>query len=209
MRRAFRAAAALLAGLLFPPAGQPFQRICTSMTDQGFSSDFFDDAEDVRTYARKRVSEFISRQYPDINALDARKRNAIVDDCTEHVTESVLKKIDAGEPIDLLSLTSILVREYLTRHGFKASALAESVPRKSRTRARVCNGRSGDRGQRGVGVHSTERRRASLLPPCRALVRVDGQRVANERDGGRTSANSRTDARNVGWRDGQGSGKCQ
>ena len=49
------------------------------MTDQGFSSDFFDDAEDVRTYARKRISEFISGQYPDINALEARKRSAVVD----------------------------------------------------------------------------------------------------------------------------------
>jgi hypothetical protein len=102
------------------------------MNDQGFSSDFFDDAEDVRTYARKRVSEFIGRQYPDLNALDNSKRSAVVDACAAQVAEAVLKKIDAGEPIDLLSLSSGLIREFLTTRGFKASASAESIRRNSR-----------------------------------------------------------------------------
>jgi putative DNA primase/helicase len=106
------------------------------MTDQGFSSDFFDDAEDVRTYARKRVSEFICGQYPDINALDARRRSAIVDDGAAHVAMAMLKKIDAGEPIDLLSLTTRLTREFLTKRGFKPSASAESV-RSNGRRARA------------------------------------------------------------------------
>jgi hypothetical protein len=107
------------------------------MTDQGFSSDFFNAAEDVQAYARKRVSE-IFWQYPDLNALDDSKRSAIIHDGTAHVAEAILKRVEAGEPMDLLSLTSGLTREFLLRRGFKASASADPLRSKSsRARATV------------------------------------------------------------------------
>ena len=91
------------------------------MTDQRFSSDFFGDEEDVRAYARKRISDFFkSGQYPDINAIDAHQRTAIVVDGAEHLADAIIKKIGAGaEPIDLLSLSAALIREFLTKRGFQ------------------------------------------------------------------------------------------
>jgi putative DNA primase/helicase len=104
------------------------------VNDQSFSSDFFNDAKDVRDYAHERVSDFIARQYPDLNALNDSKRSAIVDDGAAHVAEAILKKIDAGDSIDLLSLSAGLIREFLAKRGFKPSA--SSPPRSKGSRAR-------------------------------------------------------------------------
>lgn len=101
------------------------------MTDQGLRSDFFDDAEDVRAYAQERVSDFIARGYPDIHAITAGKRSAIVDDGAEYVAGAILEKIDAGEPIDLLTLSSGLIRGFLEQRGFKPSASTQSARRKA------------------------------------------------------------------------------
>ena len=101
------------------------------MTDQGLRSDFFDDAKDVRAYAQERVSDFIARGYPDIHAITAGKRSAIVDDGAEYVAGAILEKIDAGEPIDLLTLSSGLIRGFLEQRGFKPSASTQSARRKA------------------------------------------------------------------------------
>jgi hypothetical protein len=107
------------------------------MTAQSFSSDYFDDPEAVRDYARERVTSFIAGQYPDLNAVDTGKRSAIIEDGAELVAEAIVAKIDAGEPIDLLALSAGLIRKFLTGRGFKASASTEAVRRKSPRRQAV------------------------------------------------------------------------
>jgi hypothetical protein len=98
---------------------------------EAFSSDFFNDDDDVRAWARDRVSDIVAKQYP---AADAGAAN----EAAKHLAEAVLKKIEAGEPFDILTLSTRLVREFLAGRGFKAGQerQAEGGDRKARAQGR-------------------------------------------------------------------------
>ena len=94
------------------------------------SSRAFDDEDDVRAYAHKRVDELISAQYADVDALPSEQRTTIIVDCAQELADVILEKIESGEPTDILTLGTSLIRGFLGERGFKASASAESLRRK-------------------------------------------------------------------------------
>ena len=97
----------------------------TQVNDQSTEEDScfsFHEPEQVHAYALDRTNQFIAREYPSVNAMDPHLRAPIVAECAEHVAAKFLRKLDLAEDFDKLTLSAVLIRQFLNGRNFKPGA---------------------------------------------------------------------------------------
>ena len=82
----------------------------------------FHDPEQVHAYALERTNQSIALGYPGVNAMDPHLRAPIVTECAEHVAAEFLRKLDLAEDFDKLTLSAVLIRQFLNGRNFKADS---------------------------------------------------------------------------------------